>query len=116
LDVAGEALLLDLVVEAGDVVAALAPALMEIRLVWVEVRGPVSGLDQQFLQALGAGETADGGVVQPQFPPDRGQRLPLSEALLDGLVAFGGAGHQPPGAAQDIERAIGRGEVRLRLR
>jgi hypothetical protein len=77
LDVAGEPQLAHLVVELGDVVAALAPPLVQVGLVLVQDRGPVGGLDQEFVEAARAGEAADGGVVQPQLVPDGGQGLAL---------------------------------------
>ncbi len=90
--------------------AAVGPPLVQVGLVCVQEGRPVGGLDQEFVEAAGAGEAANGGVVEPQFTADRGQGLALSQPLLHRLVAFGGAGHQAPGAAREVERPVRRNE------
>ncbi|KQV94250.1 hypothetical protein ASD08_14580 [Streptomyces sp. Root369] len=71
---------------------------------------PVGGLDQEFIETARAGEAANGGAVEPQFTADRGQCLALGQSLLHRLVAFGGAGHQSPGATREVECPVRRNE------
>jgi hypothetical protein len=60
--------------QLGGVVAALVPALVDIRFERVERAGPVDRLDQQLVHSGRAGETADRAVVQIQLATDRAQR------------------------------------------
>ncbi|KOG11131.1 hypothetical protein ADK34_34555 [Streptomyces viridochromogenes] len=80
LDAPGESALAQFAVELGNVMTALQPAGMEIGLVLVEHRRSPGGFDQQFVEAAGVGEATDGGVVQPQRPADRRQRLPAASS------------------------------------
>jgi hypothetical protein len=80
LDAAGESALDQFPVELGNVVTALQPAGMKIGLVLVQYGQPAGGFDQEFVEASGSGEAADGGMVQPQRPADRRQRLPSASS------------------------------------
>ncbi|MCY0927907.1 hypothetical protein OTB20_17145 [Streptomyces sp. H27-H1] len=65
------------------------------------------GFGQEFVEAAGAGEPADSGVVEPQYPADRRQGFPLGQQLLDRRVTLGRAGHQTPGLAHYVKSAVG---------
>lgn len=99
LDVAGEAVRAQFAVQLWDVVAALAPAPVQVGLVFVETPG--------------AGEAPYGRVVQPQPAADRGQGLSLGQQLLHRCVPLGGSGHQPPRVPEDVPGAVRQDERRF---
>jgi hypothetical protein len=57
-------------VQRGGAGAAVVPPLAEVGLVRVQDAGPASGLDQQFLEAVGAGELPGGVAAQSQAAGD----------------------------------------------
>src|SRR5437764_40027 len=91
------------------------PPLAEVRLEPVQLRFPVHGVDQQLIDAGGAGEPLHGLAVQVQGAADRGQRLPGAGPLADLAVAFPGARDQPPFPAARVQGPVRRDLRGLRL-
>lgn len=67
---------------------ALVPALVQVGLVPIEDGLPVGSPEQKLVDTGGAVEAAHSGVVQPQFPADRRQRLALGDPFLHRRVAL----------------------------
>lgn len=81
LETSGESRLAQSPVELGKIMAPLQPAGVKVGPVLVQDGQPAGGFDQEFVEAGGAGETADGGVVQA-LSADRHQGLPLGRPIV----------------------------------
>jgi len=106
LDAAGEPEGGQLGVQHGGVGDAGGEPSGQVLGVAVEPAGPVDGLDEQFVEAGGAGEATHGAAFQLELPADLGQRGTVGQQLLHCGVALAGAHDQLPFATAYVERPV----------
>ena len=80
----------------------------DVRLELIQLRFPAGGLDQQLLDAAGAGEPLHGLAVQSGDAADRGQRFAGVQPSADLGVAFPGACHQAALPAAHVQEPVRR--------